>query len=91
MPKIGFHDLRHTYATLLLINNYDLKAVSQLLGHVWAIITSNVYFDKNRVIIDCLDELNLYIDKVKPVNDNKENNSITDENLDTNLMINKFI
>ena len=91
LPKIGFHDLRHTYATLLLINNYDLKAVSQLLGHASTIITSNVYFDKNRVIIDCLDELNLYIDKVKPANDNKENNSSIDENLDTNLMINKFI
>lgn len=91
LPNIGFHDLRHTYATLLLINNYDLKAVSELLGHASTIITSNVYFDKNRLIIDCTSELNSYIDRVKP----KEilHNLLTPivEDLDTNLMINRYV
>ncbi len=35
------------YIEALLINNYDLKAISELLGHASSIITSNVYFDKN--------------------------------------------
>lgn len=42
------------------------KIVSELLGHASTIITSNVYFDKNRLIIDCTSKLNSYIDRVKP-------------------------
>ena len=91
LPNIGFHDLRHTYATLLLINNYDLKAVSQLLGHASTIITSNIYFDKNKVIIDCTDEMNKYINRVKPKDKINENCVPIEMNLDTNLVINKFI
>ena len=91
LPKIGFHDLRHTYATLLIINNYDLKAVSQLLGHASTIITSNVYFDKNRLIIDCTNELNSFIDRVKPKEEKYDNTIPIIENLDTNLMIKRFI
>lgn len=52
LPHITVHGLRHSYATLLLINNYDLKAVSQLLGHGSTIITTNVYFDKEKIVID---------------------------------------
>lgn len=33
LPDIGFYDLRPTYATLLLSENIDLKAVSNSLGH----------------------------------------------------------
>ena len=88
--KYWIHDLRHTYATLLLINNYDLKAVSQLLGHASTIITSNIYFDKNKVIIDCTDEMNKYINRVKPKDKINENCVPIEMNLDTNLVINKI-
>lgn len=91
LPNIGFHDLRHTYTTLLLTNNYDLKAVSQLLGHSSTIITSNVYFDKNRLIIDCTNELNGYINRVKPEEMNQDISRSILENLDTNLLINKYV
>jgi len=91
LPKIWFHDLRHTYATLLLVNNYDLKAISQLLGHASTIITSNVYFDKNKIIVDCTDELNGYINRVKPIEEINDNTRPIEEDLDTNLMINRFI
>lgn len=81
LPDITFHDLRHTYTTLLLMNNFDLKAVSQLLGHASTIITANVYFDKNKIIIDCENELNTYIDKVKPNDEiTEEINDVTDTN-----------
>lgn len=66
LPNIRFHDLRHTYTTLLLMNNYNLKAVSQILGHASEIITADVYFDKDKVIIDCTETINSYIKRVIP-------------------------
>ena len=91
LPNIGFHDLRHTYTTLLLANNYDLKAVSELLGHASTIITSNVYFDKNRLVIDCTNELNSYIDRVKPKEILQDLLTPIAEDFDTNLMINRYV
>lgn len=37
LSNIGLHDLRYTYTTLL-VNNYDLKAVSELLGYASTIL-----------------------------------------------------
>jgi integrase len=33
VPPINFHDLRHTYATLALLNDIPVKVVSEILGH----------------------------------------------------------
>ena len=33
LPKVRFHDLRHTFATLALQNGVDIKTVSGMLGH----------------------------------------------------------
>ena len=33
LPRIRFHDLRHTFATLALQNGVDIKTVSGMLGH----------------------------------------------------------
>jgi integrase len=33
LPRIRFHDLRHTRATTLLARGHSIKAVSQRLGH----------------------------------------------------------
>ncbi len=33
VPPIHFHDLRHTYATLALLNGIPVKVVSEVLGH----------------------------------------------------------
>lgn len=38
-----FHDLRHTYATLLLSKNINPKIVSEMLGHASVSITLDVY------------------------------------------------
>jgi len=43
LRKIRFHDLRHTYASLMLANGEDIVRVSGLLGHANPTITLNVY------------------------------------------------
>ena len=43
LPKIRFHDLRHTAATLLLSEGVHPKIVSEMLGHTEIGITLNLY------------------------------------------------
>jgi integrase len=43
LPKIRFHDLRHTAATLLLGKGINPKIVSELLGHASVAITLDLY------------------------------------------------
>lgn len=45
LPRIRFHDLRHTSATLGLEAGESLKEVSSRLGHADIAITANVYGD----------------------------------------------
>ena len=43
IPKVRFHDLRHTFATLALQNGVDIKTVSGILGHFSAGFTLDTY------------------------------------------------
>jgi integrase len=43
--NVRFHDLRHTAATLMLMNNTDLKNVSAILGHSSIKITGDIYIN----------------------------------------------
>jgi integrase len=43
LPRIRFHDLRHTCATLLLSRNVHPKYVQELLGHATVAITLDTY------------------------------------------------
>ena len=90
LPKIRFHDLRHTYTTLLLMNNFDLKAVSQLLGHSSTIITNSTYFDKNKIIIDCTKELEDYIEQVKPLETNNDSEILMDD-ININKLVKEYL
>ena len=43
LPKIRFHDLRHTAATLMLADGVPLVTVSKILGHSSPAITATIY------------------------------------------------
>ncbi len=43
VPRIRFHDLRHTAATLLLVKGINPKIVSEMLGHASVTITLDKY------------------------------------------------
>ena len=43
LPRVRFHDLRHTFATLALQTGVDVKTVSGMLGHYSAGFTLDTY------------------------------------------------
>src|SRR5207253_5653312 len=43
LPRIRFHDLRHSAATLLLGQGVEMKIVQELLGHSSISITADIY------------------------------------------------
>jgi integrase len=43
LPPIRFHDLRHTAATLMLLQGVHPKVVSEMLGHASVSITLDLY------------------------------------------------
>lgn len=43
LPQITFHDLRHTHATILILNGDNIKSVSDRLGHKDVSTTLNTY------------------------------------------------
>jgi integrase len=43
LPRIRFHDLRHTAATLLLARRTHPKVVSEMLGHATITLTLDTY------------------------------------------------
>ena len=66
LPDIRWHDLRATYCTILLKNEFNPKAVSKLMGHAKEIITIDVYGDNHEIIEDCLERLEPFIEEVLP-------------------------
>ena len=43
LPKLRFHDLRHTHATLMMKQGVNPKVVSERLGHASVVITLDTY------------------------------------------------
>jgi len=43
LPRVRFHDLRHTAATLLLARGVNVKVVSEMLGHSSISVTLSLY------------------------------------------------
>ena len=73
---------------MLLNKSFCVKTVSLMLGHSSTIITTDVYYDKSCLVIDLTEELNRYIDKVKPVN--KINKDVVDVATNFNKIFKEF-
>lgn len=86
LPNIRFHDLRHTYAILLLKQDLSVKAISDSLGHAKTIISVDMYGDKREIIKDCVCEIQPVIDEVMPKKTEQKKYS---EFYFDNLMLNK--
>jgi integrase len=61
LPPIRFHDLRHTSATLLLLQGIHPKVVSEMLGHSTVSITLDLY---SHVLPDMQREATKALDKL---------------------------
>lgn len=67
LPNIRFHDLRHTYATILTNEEIDVKAISNSLGHSKTIITVDVYMDKKQMIVDVSEQTQEFACELFPI------------------------
>lgn len=43
VSDISFHDLRHSYATMLIMSGVPVKVVSEMMGHTNVVITQDTY------------------------------------------------
>lgn len=48
LPDIRFRDLRATYCTMLVKENFNLKAISKMMGHASEIISIDIYTDSKK-------------------------------------------
>lgn len=64
LPDIKWHDLRSTYCTLLMKEDFNPKAISKLMGHSKEIITMDVYSDNKNIIADGVPEIEAYMKDV---------------------------
>ncbi|MDY2599905.1 MAG: site-specific integrase, partial [Lachnospiraceae bacterium] len=79
LPNVRWHDLRTSYTTLLLRQNFSSKAVSKLLGHATEIITVDRYGDNKNMLPDDIPELLEFIEEVKP---DKDTTNLADIEID---------
>ena len=79
LKDMRWHDLRTTYSTLLLKNNFNLKAVSKLLGHAKEDLTAEYYSNMREVIADCSKEIEPFIEKVLPKDEEDFNNDFSED------------
>jgi len=64
IPRIRFHDLRHTAASLLLNHNVPVIVVSQILGHTRPSVTLDIY---SHVFAIMQSEAAAVMDRVVPI------------------------
>lgn len=89
LPDIRWHDLRSTYCTLLLKQDFNPKAVSKLMGHAKEMITMDVYGDNANIIPEEIPELLSYMDEVMPVKSYE--NSVGNDMPDTVIDVDRFL
>lgn len=66
LPDIHFHQLRNTYTTILLKNDFNIKGITNMLGHSKEIISADIYGDTAEIIEDCLYAIEPFMEEVMP-------------------------
>ena len=89
LPDIRWHDLRSTYCTLLLKEEFNPKAVSKLMGHAKELITMDVYADNREIIADGVPEIEAYMEMVLP--NMEENELFKNELLEIVVDVTEFL
>lgn len=89
LPDIRWHDLRSTYCTLLLKQDFNPKAVSKLMGHAKELITMDVYGDNVNIIPEEIPELLSYMEEVMPKRANTDSDK--DQIQDTVINIEEIL
>ena len=65
---------------MLLKNDFNPKAVSKLMGHAKELITMDVYGDNRGILVDCVDEMQPFIEEVLP--NAEQDNVLVTESMD---------
>ncbi|MFC1865124.1 tyrosine-type recombinase/integrase [Chloroflexota bacterium] len=73
LDGIRFHDLRHTFASLMLLRGAKPKMISEALGHSSVSFTMDVY---NHIIEGMQEDAMALLDEVLPAGKNGTNNNI---------------
>lgn len=85
LHNIRFHDLRASFCTILLKNNFSMKAVSKEMGRASEIITVDVYGDKEEIVLTGVKEIEESIKEVihqDQTNNDFENDSTSITTID---------
>ncbi len=67
LPDIKWHGLRHSYTTLLLMENCSLTEVSRSLGHAKASFIADVYVDMAIIIRGIIPDVDEYLPEYKDI------------------------
>lgn len=59
LPSVHFHSLRHIFATRAISLGFDVKTLSELLGH------SSIELTLNRYVHSSMEKKQMYMDKIK--------------------------
>ena len=66
LPRVRFHDLRHTSATLMMVNGVHPRTVMEILGHSQIGLTMNTYSHVTpSLMADAADRLDLLLGRDK--------------------------
>lgn len=65
-PNLHWHDLRHSFATVMTENNINPKELSQAMGHYESDFTQNVYVDSDQIINNGFPEYYRFLDDIVP-------------------------
>ncbi|MDO5539825.1 MAG: tyrosine-type recombinase/integrase [Eubacteriales bacterium] len=67
LPDLRWHDLRHTYATVLKENDISLKAISSCMGHNGTKVTEEVYINiPKETVYECEKQIAAFIVDILP-------------------------